>query len=93
MACTLAPCLFLAPLGWMPREMPHVLGLQVAYPGHCPFGLCLPVALSRDYLVRSVLEVSVCVVGSFEVGLLLIRLRIGFRYFVLLNGCFLRRCA
>ena len=77
----------------MLRELLCVLGLQVACLGHYPFGLCLLVALFQDCLVRSVLEVLVCVVGSFGVGLLLIRLRIGLRYFVLLNGYSLRRCA
>ena len=72
----------------MLRELLCVLGLQVACLGHYPFGLCLLVALFQDCLVRSLPEVSVYVVGS-----LLIRLRIGLRYFVLLNGYSLRRCA
>ena len=77
----------------MLRELFCVLGLQVACLGHYPFGLCLLVALFQGCLVRSVLEVLVCVVGNFGVGLLSIRLRIGLRYFVLLNGYSLRRCA
>ena len=73
----------------MLREMLCVLGFQVAYLGQFPF----LVALFQGCLVRSVLEVLVCVVGKFGVGLLSIRLRIGLRYFVLLNGYSLRRCA
>ena len=77
----------------MLRELFCVLGLQVACLSHFPFGLCLLVALFRGCLVRSVLEVLVCVVGDFGVDLFSIRLRIGLRYFVLLNGYSLRRCA
>ena len=85
----MAPCLFLVPFGWMLRKSLCVLGFQVAYLGQCPF----LVALSQGCLVRSVLEVLVCAVGNFGVGLLSIRFRIGLRYFVPLNGYSLRRCA